>query len=75
MCKSSSSLTVFRMTNTGLKCGTFPVTKCEGQVCTAAKMADSFKEKFQSQWGCHMPQICSGTEGFRVTLCFLNESA
>lgn len=40
-----SHTTDFRVTNSGLKVGVFAVTKCKGQVCMAAKMANSFKEK------------------------------
>lgn len=51
MCKSSSSLTVFRMINTGLKSDIFLVTKCKGQACIAVKMANSFKEKLPESMG------------------------
>lgn len=63
------------MTNTGLKSGIFPATKCKGQVCIAVKMSNSFKEKLPESMGCHMPRICSGTKGFRVMLCCPNELA
>lgn len=32
-------------------------------------------KSFLSPWGCHLLQICSGTDSFRTMLCFLSELA